>query len=259
MSCACSSRRSAAATCISSSPACRSSPSATGRARISRPRRWRRRSAPAPTRSAASRPGRFIEFDRVPDYWAKDLPVNVGQNNFDRIRYEYFRDRTVAFEAFKNGTLNYHEEYTSRIWATGYDFPAMREGQREEGRDLERRAGHDPGLVLQHAPRRLQGSAHPRGHRPRLRLRMDEREHHVRRCIKRTTSYFENTRHEGVGQAFAGGAGAAGAVPRQAAGRRLRRAVRAAGLRRLGPGPAPPAPRGRTSARGRLQARGRRP
>jgi microcin C transport system substrate-binding protein len=73
--------------------------------------------------------GRFIEFDRVPDYWAKDLPVNVGQNNFNRIRYEYFRDRTVAFEAFKNGTLNFHEEYTSRIWATGYDFPAFREGR----------------------------------------------------------------------------------------------------------------------------------
>ena len=58
----------------------------------------------------------------MPDYWAKDLPVNVGQNNFDRIRYEYFRDRTVAFEAFKNGTLNYHEEFTSRTWSTGYDF-----------------------------------------------------------------------------------------------------------------------------------------
>jgi len=73
--------------------------------------------------------GRFIEFDRVPDYWAKDLPVNVGQNNFDQVRYEYFRDRTVAFEAFKNGTLNYHEEFTSRIWATGYDFPALRDGR----------------------------------------------------------------------------------------------------------------------------------
>ncbi|WP_230532695.1 extracellular solute-binding protein [Microvirga roseola] len=78
--------------------------------------------------------GRFIEFERVPDYWAKDLPVNVGQNNFDRVRYEYFRDRTVAFEAFKNGTLNFNEEYTSRIWATGYDFPAVKDGRvkREE-------------------------------------------------------------------------------------------------------------------------------
>jgi microcin C transport system substrate-binding protein len=78
--------------------------------------------------------GRFIELERVADYWGRDLPVNVGQNNFDRIRYEYFRDRTVAFEAFKNGTLTYNEEYTSRTWATGYDFPAMREGRirREE-------------------------------------------------------------------------------------------------------------------------------
>lgn len=73
--------------------------------------------------------GRFIEFERVADYWAKDLPVNVGLNNFDRVRWDYFRDRTVAFEAFKNGTLNYHEEYTSRIWSTGYDFPAVREGK----------------------------------------------------------------------------------------------------------------------------------
>ena len=47
--------------------------------------------------------GRFIEFERVPDYWGQDLPVNVGQNNFDRLRYEYFRDRQVAFEAFKTG------------------------------------------------------------------------------------------------------------------------------------------------------------
>ncbi len=50
------------------------------------------------------------------------------------MRYEYFRDRTVAFEAFKNGTITFHEEYTSRTWATGYDFPAIREGRvkREE-------------------------------------------------------------------------------------------------------------------------------
>jgi microcin C transport system substrate-binding protein len=73
--------------------------------------------------------GRFIEFERLPEYWANDLPVNVGQNNFDRVRYEYFRDRIVAFEAFKNGTLNFQEEFTSRLWATGYDFPALREGR----------------------------------------------------------------------------------------------------------------------------------
>jgi microcin C transport system substrate-binding protein len=73
--------------------------------------------------------GRFIEFERVTDYWAKDLPVNVGGNNFDRLRYEYYREREVAFEAFKAGAINYHEEYTSRIWSQGYDFPAYRDGR----------------------------------------------------------------------------------------------------------------------------------
>lgn len=73
--------------------------------------------------------GRFIEFERVPDYWGKDLPVNVGVNNFDRTRWEYFRDRQVAFEAFKSGVVTFQEEFTSRIWATGYDFPAIKEGK----------------------------------------------------------------------------------------------------------------------------------
>ena len=73
--------------------------------------------------------GRFIEFDRVADYWAKDLPVNVGHHNFERVRYEYFRDRQVAFEAFKAGAFTFREEFTSRIWATSYDFPALKEGK----------------------------------------------------------------------------------------------------------------------------------
>ena len=73
--------------------------------------------------------GRYIEFARRPDYWGADLPVNVGQNNFDILRYEYYRERQVAFEAFKAGAINYHEEYTSRTWATGYDFPALKDGR----------------------------------------------------------------------------------------------------------------------------------
>ncbi len=73
--------------------------------------------------------GRFIEFERVADYWGKDLPVNIGINNFDRVRWEYFRDRQVAFEAFKSGVITFQEEFTSRIWATGYDFPALHDGK----------------------------------------------------------------------------------------------------------------------------------
>ena len=73
--------------------------------------------------------GRFIEFDRVADYWGKDLPANVGQNNFERVRFEFYRDRDVAFEAFKARAYLFREEFTSRTWATGYDFPGVREAK----------------------------------------------------------------------------------------------------------------------------------
>ncbi len=73
--------------------------------------------------------GRYINFDRVKDYWAKDLPLNVGQGNFDTIRYEYFRERQVGFEAFKSGVTTFHEDFTSINWARGYDFPAGQDGR----------------------------------------------------------------------------------------------------------------------------------
>lgn len=73
--------------------------------------------------------GRFIEYRRDPDYWGNDLPVNVGVNNFDVLRYEYFRDREVGFEAFKARAYLFRQEFTARTWATGYDFPALNEGR----------------------------------------------------------------------------------------------------------------------------------
>jgi microcin C transport system substrate-binding protein len=82
-----------------------------------------------PYKVARFEQGRFIEFERVPTYWAVDLPVNKGQNNFDRLRYEYFRDRQVALEGFKAGTTTFREEFTSRDWSTGYNFPAVAEGR----------------------------------------------------------------------------------------------------------------------------------
>ena len=73
--------------------------------------------------------GRYMSFQRVADYWGKNLPVTIGQANFDTIRFEYFGDSQVAFEAFKAGAFTEREENVARIWATGYDFPAMRDGQ----------------------------------------------------------------------------------------------------------------------------------
>ena len=74
-------------------------------------------------------PGRTIVYERVPDYWGKDLPVNVGSNNLDEIRYEYFRDDTVEFEAFKADQIDWRQESTARVWATGYDLPAVKDGR----------------------------------------------------------------------------------------------------------------------------------
>lgn len=72
--------------------------------------------------------GRYIVYERVPDYWAKDLPVRKGYFNFDEIRYDYFRDQTIAFEAFKAGQLDFFAESSSKNWATGYNFPALKKG-----------------------------------------------------------------------------------------------------------------------------------
>ncbi len=73
--------------------------------------------------------GRFLEFERVRRWWGEQLPVMRGQFNFDTLRYEYFRDRDVAFEAFSAHNYDFREEFTSRIWATRYDFPALKDGR----------------------------------------------------------------------------------------------------------------------------------
>ena len=70
-----------------------------------------------------------ITYERVNDYWGKDLPVNVGAHNFDRIRFDYYGDTTVALEAFKGDQLDVRFENSAKDWATAYDFPARREGR----------------------------------------------------------------------------------------------------------------------------------
>lgn len=78
--------------------------------------------------------GRFIEYERVKDWWGADLPVSRGFNNFDILRFEFYRDREVGFEAFTSKSYLFREEFTSRVWATRYTFPAIRDGRvkREE-------------------------------------------------------------------------------------------------------------------------------
>lgn len=73
--------------------------------------------------------GRTVSYERDPNYWGADEPVNIGSNNFDTIRYEYFRDNTVEFEAFKGDQFDWWLELVARRWATGYDFPAVEQGK----------------------------------------------------------------------------------------------------------------------------------
>jgi microcin C transport system substrate-binding protein len=143
--------------------------------------------------------GHFIEFERADDYWAKDLPIRIGFNNFDRIRYEYYRDRTIAFEAFKAGAFNFHREFTARIWAARYDFPAVAEGR------VKREALHNG------APAGSQGwyfnlrraqFSDPRV-REALGLAFDfewTNKNIMYSSYKRVKSYFQNTPMEAIGQ-----------------------------------------------------------
>jgi ABC-type oligopeptide transport system substrate-binding subunit len=78
-----------------------------------------------PYKIAEADPGKRIIFERVDDYWAKDLLPNKGHHNFDRIIYEYFRDDTVAFESFKKGDLNLRREWDAGDWNNNYNFPAI--------------------------------------------------------------------------------------------------------------------------------------
>jgi microcin C transport system substrate-binding protein len=72
--------------------------------------------------------GRYVEYHRVENYWAKDLPVTRGRFNFSTIRVEFFRERQPAFEAFKKGAVLYNEEFSSKTWATEYNFPTVEDG-----------------------------------------------------------------------------------------------------------------------------------
>ncbi|WP_455893783.1 extracellular solute-binding protein [Pseudomonas palmensis] len=82
-----------------------------------------------PYRITQVQPGRSLVFERVKDYWGKDLAVNRGKYNFDRVEFEFYRDSDVAFEAFKAGEFDVYIEHQAKNWATGYNFPAVRRGQ----------------------------------------------------------------------------------------------------------------------------------
>ena len=82
-----------------------------------------------PYRISAVKPGRSITYQRVEDFWGADLPVHRGRYNLDEIRFEYYRDQTVMFEAFKAGEIDARQETSAKRWETGYDLPAVDQGR----------------------------------------------------------------------------------------------------------------------------------
>ncbi|WP_181708000.1 extracellular solute-binding protein [Chthonobacter rhizosphaerae] len=101
-----------------------------------------------PYRIARVDAGRSVTYERVPDYWGADLMVNVGTNNFDRLSYEYYRDLTVEFEAFKADKIDYWTENEAKRWNTGYDIPPVRDGRIiKEAVELEQVSGVMVGFI----------------------------------------------------------------------------------------------------------------
>jgi microcin C transport system substrate-binding protein len=102
-----------------------------------------------PYKIASFSPGAKIRYELRDDYWGKNVNVNVGENNFGSISYTYFSDRDVEFEAFRSGNIDYWYENSSNRWATGFDFPAFKDGRvkREELENPFRATGIMQALV----------------------------------------------------------------------------------------------------------------
>lgn len=136
--------------------------------------------------------GRSIVFRRVANYWGKDLPVSIGQGNFEFIRYEYFRDREAAFQAFSAGAFSFREEFTSVIWSTRYDFPAVKDGRVKRAVMPDGRPSGTQGWFI--------NTRRPQFRDPRIReaiaLCFDfewTNKNLMFGLYKRTNSYFENS------------------------------------------------------------------
>ena len=185
-------------------------------------------------------PGRFIEYERVKDWWGADLPVARGQNNFDIVRFEYYRDRDCRLRRLHRRELSVSRGVHLAHLGDALRFP-RRQGRPRQKRCLARRhAVRRARLVHQHAARKIRRPAAARSALRRLRLRMDQQDHHVR-VLRSHRVGVPEFGHDGEGQAGRRRAGAARTVPRPRAGRSVRRTLSAAGLRRLGPRPRPAA------------------
>ena len=164
-----------------------------------------------PYRIERFEPGRFIVYQRDENYWGKDLAVNRGMHNIDRLRYDYYRDVTVALEAFKAGSYDLRVENVAKQWATG-DFPALAKGLVKKPSPTKCRPGCRALSTICGDPcSRIPRSA-KRG--LRLRFRMEQSEP-VPRPVQANPQLFRQLRTGGAGFAVAGGIGGAGTVAQE--------------------------------------------
>ena len=200
--------------------------------------------------------GRYIEYERVRNWWGANLPVNVGQNNFDTVRYEFYRDRDVAFEGFTGQSYLFREEFTSRVWATRYDFPAIRDHRvKREVLPDETPSGAQGWFINT----RRETFRHPKL-REALIYAFDfewTNKSLMYGSYQRTHSVFQNSDMMAKGAPSREELALIGAVSRTGSRRGVRRAVRAAGVGRLGPGPRAVAHGGAAAARGGIPDRKR--
>lgn len=142
--------------------------------------------------------GSSITYERRNDYWAKDLPVNKGRFNFDEVRLDYYRDRTIELETLKSGNFDFREEFSSLAWATQYDIPAVRDGRLIKALLPDRRPSGAQGFFINTRRDKFQD--------PRVRAALDlvfDFEWSNKKLFyglySRTTSYFENSDMKAVG------------------------------------------------------------
>ncbi len=237
-------------------PAAGSSQTLLGRPGVSPRPRSTPLSAAAPTGSSHVDPGRSVTYERVADYWARDLPVNRGRHNFDLIRYDYYRDETVALEAFKAGQYDFRLENISKNWATAYDTPALSAGlMRKEEIPHERPTGMQA-FVFNTAPAHVPGPPGAPGAGLCLRLRVDQPEPLLRPVHPHPQLFFQQRTGR---RRPARPAGARRSWNRSAARFRRRSSPRSTARRtRTAPATSAPicAPRGQPPPAGRLGLHG---
>ena len=148
---------------------------------------------------AKSKSNAFVSYKRRDDYWAKNLPVNVGRYNFDEIRYNYSKDRTASFIAFTGGDYDLREEFTSKRWATEYRFPAVKDGRVKLATLLDKNPSGTQGWFLNTRRKKF---ADPRVRRA-LGYAFDfewSNKSLFFGLYARTTSYFENSAMKATGK-----------------------------------------------------------